>query len=70
MQQQHFEQQTPVMEFNHAINYVNKIKNRFTKDPETYKAFLEILQTYQKEARPIREVSSSELMLRFSTLIT
>jgi paired amphipathic helix protein Sin3a len=49
--------QTPIMEFNHAINYVNKIKNRFTKDPETYKTFLEILQTYQKETRPIQEVS-------------
>lgn len=49
---------TPVMEFNHAINYVNKIKNRFTKDPETYKTFLEILQTYQKETRPIQEVSN------------
>lgn len=47
----------PVMEFNHAINYVNKIKNRFVKDPETYKTFLEILQTYQKETRPIQEVS-------------
>ncbi|KAK4050893.1 hypothetical protein OIO90_004869 [Microbotryomycetes sp. JL221] len=44
------------MEFNHAINYVNKIKNRFTKDPDTYKTFLEILQTYQKETRPIQEV--------------
>ncbi|KAK4705607.1 paired amphipathic helix protein Sin3a, partial [Phenoliferia sp. Uapishka_3] len=48
---------TPVMmEFNHAISYVNKIKNRFTKEPETYKTFLEILQTYQKETRPIQEV--------------
>ncbi|KAM0788552.1 hypothetical protein ACM66B_001678 [Microbotryomycetes sp. NB124-2] len=48
--------QPQVMEFNHAINYVNKIKNRFTKDPDTYKTFLEILQTYQKETRPIQEV--------------
>ncbi|KAI5481648.1 paired amphipathic helix protein Sin3a [Pseudohyphozyma bogoriensis] len=47
---------TPMMEFNHAINYVNKIKNRYIKDPETYKTFLEILQTYQKETRPIQEV--------------
>ncbi|KAL8279107.1 hypothetical protein RQP46_008565 [Phenoliferia psychrophenolica] len=48
---------TPVtMEFNHAINYVNKIKNRYTNEPETYKAFLEILHTYKKEARPIQEV--------------
>ncbi|KAK4050161.1 hypothetical protein OIV83_003732 [Microbotryomycetes sp. JL201] len=46
----------PPMEFNHAINYVNKIKNRFIKDPETYKAFLEILQTYQKEGRAIQDV--------------
>ncbi|KPV76505.1 uncharacterized protein RHOBADRAFT_52502 [Rhodotorula graminis WP1] len=46
----------PQMEFNHAINYVNKIKNRFSKDPETYKTFLEILQTYQKDQRPIQEV--------------
>ncbi|CEP17178.1 hypothetical protein [Parasitella parasitica] len=46
---------TPV-EFNHAINYVNKIKNRFSNDPDTYKQFLEILQTYQKEQKPIQEV--------------
>ncbi|KAG8924574.1 Transcriptional regulatory protein sin3 [Tulasnella sp. 418] len=44
------------VEFNHAINYVNKIKNRFANDPDTYKQFLEILQTYQKEQRPIRDV--------------
>ncbi|KAG0174311.1 Transcriptional regulatory protein sin3 [Apophysomyces sp. BC1015] len=46
----------PPVEFNHAINYVNKIKNRFADDPETYKQFLEILQTYQKEQKPIQEV--------------
>lgn len=74
------------VEFNHAINYVNKIKvnnlftsttidfvylqkknkkinstlhiikNRFSTDPDTYKQFLEILQTYQKEQKPIQEV--------------
>ena len=49
----------PPMEFNHAINYVNKIKNRFLKEPDTYKAFLEILQTYQKEGKAIQEVSST-----------
>lgn len=48
----------PPMEFNHAINYVNKIKNRFQRDPDTYKSFLEILQTYQKEGKAIQEVSS------------
>ncbi|CAO3629799.1 unnamed protein product [Mucor fragilis] len=51
----HGTRRAPV-EFNHAINYVNKIKNRFSNDPETYKQFLEILQTYQKEQKPIQEV--------------
>jgi paired amphipathic helix protein Sin3a len=46
------------LEFNHAINYVNKIKQRFSNDPETYKQFLEILQTYQKEGRAIQDVST------------
>ncbi|KAJ3296647.1 Transcriptional regulatory protein sin3 [Rhizoclosmatium sp. JEL0117] len=44
------------VEFGHAISYVNKIKNRFSNDPDTYKQFLEILQTYQKESKPIQEV--------------
>ncbi|KAJ1812723.1 hypothetical protein LPJ75_003513, partial [Coemansia sp. RSA 2598] len=44
------------LEFNHAINYVNKIKMRFAAEPDRYKEFLEILQTYQKESRPIQEV--------------
>lgn len=50
--------QKPPVEFNHAINYVNKIKTRFGNDPTTYKNFLEILQTYQKEQKPIKEVSA------------
>ncbi|KAI9668879.1 MAG: Transcriptional regulatory protein sin3 [Alyxoria varia] len=44
------------VEFNHAINYVNKIKNRFSSQPEIYKQFLEILQTYQRESKPIQDV--------------
>lgn len=36
-------------EFDHAINYVTTIKRRFSEDPGTYKAFLEILHTYQRE---------------------
>lgn len=47
------------VEFNHAINYVNKIKQRFSNEPDTYKQFLEILQTYQKEQKPIHDVSYS-----------
>ncbi|KAK2740745.1 Transcriptional regulatory protein sin3 [Myotisia sp. PD_48] len=44
------------VEFNHAISYVNKIKNRFSDSPEIYKQFLEILQTYQRESKPIQDV--------------
>ena len=43
------------VEFNHAINYVNKIKNRFQGQPDIYKQFLEILHTYQKEQRILKE---------------
>ncbi|WFC97391.1 hypothetical protein MYAM1_000102 [Malassezia yamatoensis] len=53
----------PPVEFNHAINYVNKIKQRFAGDPDTYKQFLEILQTYQKEQRPIHEVYAQVTVL-------
>lgn len=49
------ERRGPV-EFNHAISYVNKIKNRFHDKPEIYKQFLEILQTYQREQKPIQDV--------------
>lgn len=50
-----------LVEFNHAITFVNKIKNRFNNDAETYKQFLEILQTYQRDGKGINEVSSSGL---------
>jgi len=49
------EKRAPV-EFNHAISYVNKIKNRFAAQPDIYKQFLEILQTYQRESKPIQDV--------------
>ncbi|KAH9486320.1 Transcriptional regulatory protein SIN3 [Psilocybe cubensis] len=41
----------PAGEFNHAIQYLNKIKARYGDDPNTYKQFLDILQTFQKEQR-------------------
>eukprot|EP00536_Pseudo-nitzschia_multiseries_P004770 jgi/Psemu1/295691/fgenesh1_pm.82_\ len=44
------------LEFDHAIKYVTNIKKRFADEPETYKKFLEILHTYQKEQRGIKEV--------------
>lgn len=46
-------------EFNHAIQFLNKIKVRFADEPDTYKQFLEILQTYQKEQRQLHDVRES-----------
>lgn len=43
-------------EFNHAIQYLKKIKLRYADDQATYKTFLEILQTYQKEQRYSHDV--------------
>ncbi|XP_067085881.1 paired amphipathic helix protein Sin3b isoform X1 [Osmerus mordax] len=43
------------VEFDSAISYVNKIKNRFLDHPEIYRAFLEILHTYQKEQLEVRD---------------
>ena len=44
-------------EFNHAIQYLNKIKARYADDANTYKQFLDILQTYHKEQRHSHDVS-------------
>ena len=55
-QQQDEDSQNPAIEFDHAITYVTTIKKRFANEPRTYQQFLEILHTYQKEQRGIREV--------------
>jgi len=47
--------QQPI-EFDHAINYVERIKKRFNDDTATYKKFLQILHMYQKEERSIDTV--------------
>nr|CCA21739.1 paired amphipathic helix protein Sin3 putative [Albugo laibachii Nc14] len=47
---------TNPVEFDHAIHYVTTIKQRFADEPETYKEFLAILHTYQREQRSIRQV--------------
>jgi paired amphipathic helix protein Sin3a len=44
------------VEFDHAIMYVTNIKKRFANTPNIYHTFLEILHTYQKEQRGIKEV--------------
>lgn len=43
-------------EFDNAIAYVTAIKKRFAREPETYKAFLEVLHTYQREQKGIQDV--------------
>jgi paired amphipathic helix protein Sin3a len=53
----------PPGEFNHAIHYLNKIKARYADDPNTYKQFLDILQTYQKEQRQLHDVSGHNMSL-------
>uniref|UniRef100_A0A1L8DXH5 Paired amphipathic helix protein Sin3a n=1 Tax=Nyssomyia neivai TaxID=330878 RepID=A0A1L8DXH5_9DIPT len=60
MQQQEAQSQNQPVEFNHAISYVNKIKNRFQNQPEKYKRFLEILHQYQKEQK-VRDGQGKQL---------
>jgi paired amphipathic helix protein Sin3a len=45
----------PTTEFNHAVQYVAKIKHRFREAPEIYGEFLDILHDYQAK-RTIDEV--------------
>ncbi|KAK9272549.1 hypothetical protein L1049_002922 [Liquidambar formosana] len=53
------EDETPpkkTVEFDEAINFVNKIKKRFQNDEQVYKRFLDILNMYRKEHKGITEV--------------
>ena len=45
-------------EFDHAINYVNKIKDRFQLQPHVYKQFLEILHSYQQDTNKTRKMET------------
>ena len=56
-------------EFNHAIQYLKKIKLRYSDDQATYKTFLEILQTYQKEQRHSHDVRLAFVLWSRSPLI-
>ena len=51
------------VEFDQAINYVNKIKVRFQKDERVYKAFLEILNMYRKGLKTISQVYEEVALL-------
>jgi paired amphipathic helix protein Sin3a len=42
---------------------INLFQNRFAQQPEIYKQFLEILQTYQRESKPIQDVYSQVTQL-------
>lgn len=42
------------------------VQNRFAQQPEIYKQFLEILQTYQRESKPIQDVYSQVTQLFIS----
>ena len=53
----------PAVEFDQAINYVNKIKARFQTDEHVYKSFLEILNMYRKGNKTINEVYQEVAML-------
>jgi histone deacetylase complex regulatory component SIN3 len=48
--------EAPLPDFDDATNYVMTIKRRFASNPETYRKFLETLQTYLKGQRGIKEV--------------
>ncbi|KAF6004791.1 Paired AMPhipathic helix protein [Cyanidiococcus yangmingshanensis] len=43
-------------EFDHAIHYVNRVKQRFQNQPAVYQKFLNILQTYQREGEDTSNV--------------
>ncbi|KAF8311768.1 PAH2 domain-containing protein [Clavulina sp. PMI_390] len=41
--------------FSHAIQFLGKVKSRFSEDPNTYKVFLAILESHRKEGLSIQE---------------
>ncbi|XP_042451833.1 paired amphipathic helix protein Sin3-like 3 isoform X1 [Zingiber officinale] len=49
------EEKKPI-EFEEAIDFVNKIKNRFENDEHVYKSFLDILNMYRRDNKSIHEV--------------
>ncbi|KAK8964060.1 Paired amphipathic helix protein Sin3-like 4 [Platanthera guangdongensis] len=59
------EEKKPV-EFEEAISFVNKIKNRFQNEESIYKAFLDILNMYRRENKSIQDVYQ-EVAVLFQT---
>ncbi|KAM0005896.1 putative transcription regulator Others family [Helianthus debilis subsp. tardiflorus] len=52
------------VEFEEAINFVNKIKKRFQNDDHVYKSFLDILNMYRKDLKSINEVYNEVSLLK------
>lgn len=44
------------VQFNRAVSFVEKIKNRFANQPETYRTFLSLLHSFHRDQRGIKEV--------------
>lgn len=55
-------------EINHAVTYVNKIKQRFQDTPEVYKQFLDILHGYRKDQRNGIRPQESEVYTKVAKL--
>ena len=50
------------------MEYVQRIKTRFSNDPDTYKQFLEILSNYKSSANNVRlSASPFRLILMFDS---
>ncbi|KAJ9609755.1 Transcriptional regulatory protein sin3 [Cladophialophora chaetospira] len=47
------------VEFQYALDYIERVKARFVHWPKVYREFLEVLKTYQRSSRPIDEVFDS-----------
>ena len=52
-----------------AMEYVQRIKTRFSNDPDTYKQFLEILSNYKSSANNVRSTASCScfILMPYST---
>ncbi|XP_062191512.1 paired amphipathic helix protein Sin3-like 3 [Phragmites australis] len=61
--QEEKEKEKKPVDFVEAINFVNKIKNRFQHDEHVYKAFLDILNMYRKDNKSIQDVYHEVAML-------
>ena len=53
----------PIVEVTDDHSLTTHSQNRFAQQPEIYKQFLEILQTYQRESKPIQDVYSQVTQL-------